>query len=64
MFFNGRLASKETYDIYMVLFICIVSLPIVRPLPPKTTSLIRPDFRCTKVVKYHQIVLLKERLPL
>ena len=26
------------------------------PLLPKATSLIRPDFRCTKILKYYYIV--------
>jgi hypothetical protein len=25
--------------------------PLIRPVSPKATSLIRPDFRCTKIVK-------------
>ena len=28
---------------------------VIRPLPPKATLLIRPDFRCTEMVKYYLI---------
>ena len=27
--------------------------PNIRPVPPKSTPLIRPDFRCTMLVKYY-----------
>jgi len=31
-----------------------ISPTLIRPLLPKVTSLIRPDFRFTKIVKYNQ----------
>ena len=35
----------------------------MRPFPPKATSLIRTDFRCTEIVKYYYIVPLKRDHP-
>jgi hypothetical protein len=29
------------------------NFPFIRPLTPQATSLIRPDFRCTEIVKYN-----------
>jgi hypothetical protein len=41
----------------------IVSL-FIRPLQSKVTPLIRPDIRCTQIVKNCSIVPLKRRHPL
>jgi hypothetical protein len=35
------------------------TLPLIRPLPPKATLFIMPDFRSTEMVKYFLIVPLK-----
>ena len=32
---------------------------LTKPLPPKATPFIRPDFRCTEIVKYYLIVTFK-----
>ena len=50
LFLVNNLKSQENY-------ICTVSSPLlIRPLPSKATSLIRPNFRCTEIVKYYQIL--------
>jgi hypothetical protein len=36
---------------------------LVRPLPPKVTPLVRPDFRYTKIVKCYLIIPSQERSP-
>jgi hypothetical protein len=33
--------------------------PLVRPLPPKATAIIKPDFRCIQIQEYYFIVPLK-----
>ena len=41
------------YTVHMPLHIAkYTCLPLMRPLPSKVTTLIRPDFRCTEIVKY------------
>jgi hypothetical protein len=31
----------------------ISDAPLIRLFPPKATPLIKPDFRCTEIVKYY-----------
>jgi hypothetical protein len=39
------------------------SLPFMRSLPPKTTPLIGPSFRCTEVVKYGSLPFMRSLPP-
>ena len=29
------------------------SLPLIRPLAPKVTAFMKPNFRCTEMIKYY-----------
>ena len=50
-----RIYSSATYFEQ----ICTIVPNIIRPLQNNATHLIKPDFRCTKTVKYHPIIPLK-----
>ena len=62
-FYSIKIHLRSLLKFVLICFYDTVVPPVIWPLPSKATPLIRPDFRCTEIVKYYWLIPLKRGHP-